>query len=90
MIDAGMFAPTLVGQFASHLVKTDALNFKFTGGMTGEEIADYLLDEFDAFVGDRLVDPARARRVVALATQAASEAYRPIRWTVSGWHIKRG
>ena len=67
---APTFASTLVGQFASHLVTTDALNSEFTGGMTDEEIADYLLDELDAFVG-RLIAPARARRVVALASRQA-------------------
>jgi hypothetical protein len=87
-----MFAPTLVGRFASRLVTTDALNFEFTGGMTDAELADYLVDEFDAFVGGRFnrYSMARARRVAALATKAVSEAYRPIRWRVSGWHVKRG
>ena len=68
---APTFASTLVGQFASHLVTTDALNSEFMAGMTDEEIADYLLDELDAFVGDRLIAPTRARRVVALASRQA-------------------
>ena len=83
MIDAGLFAPTLVGEFAEHLWTTDAFAFDFTGGMTDAEFFEYLVIEFYAFVGNGpdQYSPEHARRVAALATQAVGEAYRPIRWS---------